>query len=211
MDHHPAEQEWVSLSIIDTERIATAELIFDLFHYLKANITIKIARALYTAILSDSGSFRFYKTSASTFRMAAELVQAGVEPSEMYSLVYETAKANQLRNWGKLLANLNREQDRSWLVISKDFMHSSRMGLDEFDGLIDIIRRDGQANIFVVFVEKEANEILVGLRSKNGVDVGSVARSLGGGGHYYASGFTSSRSLDETIQVTLNKLKSVEI
>ncbi len=208
IDHHPIEQGWTDVAVVNVERIATAELIFELFKFLQAEITFPIALALYTAILSDSGSFRFFKTDAFTFRMAAELVEAGVEPAKVYSLVFETAHTNQLRSWGTLLAHIKREEDRSWLIVSREFMRSNGLQLHEVDGLIDIIRRDEQANVFIVFVEKEADEILVGLRSKDSFDVGSTARAFGGGGHFHAAGFTSDHTLDETVIRTLNRIKA---
>ncbi len=208
IDHHPMEQSWTDVAVIDAERIATAELIYDLLKYFRAEITPAIALALYTAILSDSGSFRFFKTGAATFQMAAELVEAGVEPAKIYSLVFETAHTDQLRSWGALLAKIKRKESLSWLIVSKEFMQSSGLQLHEVDGLIDIIRRDNLANVSIVFVEKEANEILVGLRSKESFDVGSIARFFGGGGHFHAAGFTSSYTLDKTVEMTLEKIKA---
>lgn len=208
IDHHPMKQGWTDIAVVDAGRIATAELIYDMIKYFRAEITPAMALALYTAILSDSGSFRFFKTGAATFRMAAELVETGVEPAKIYSLVFETAHTDQLRSWGALLAKIKREEDRSWLVISNAFMRLSGLQLHEVDGLIDIIRRDNLANVFIVFVEKEANEILVGLRSKDSFDVGNTARSFGGGGHFHAAGFTSSFSLDKTVKMTLEKIKT---
>lgn len=208
IDHHPLDPGWTDVAVVDAGKIATAELVFDLLKFLRAEITYAVALSLYTAILSDSGSFRFFKTAASTFRMAAELVEAGVEPAKIYSLVFETAHTNQLRSWGALLARVKREDERSWLVVSSAFMRTNGLLLHEVDGLIDIMRRDNLANVFIVFVEKETNEILVGLRSKNSFDVGKTARLFGGGGHFHAAGFTSAHTLDETVTMTLEQIKA---
>ena len=211
IDHHPLNQEWTEISICDTDRIATSEMIYELFKFLNAPIDLKMATALYTALLSDSGSFRFYKTSADSFRMAAELVQIGAEPSEIYSHVFETARTDQLKAWGILLSNLQKGPECTWLIVSNKFLLENKLELHEIDGLIDIIRKDQQANAFALFVEKETNEILVGLRSRDGVDVGLIARSFGGGGHYHASGFTSTKNLQETVEHTINKITSFKI
>lgn len=203
IDHHPVEKGWADLAITDTGRIATAEMIFEIFEQLKADITRPMAVALYTAILSDSGSFRFTKTGASTFKMAARLVQAGVEPSELYGRVFETARREQIMAWGSLLSTLQRKGPVSYIKIDKEFIQKRQMPLHEFDGLIDIMRKEQDASVFIVFIEKEHDEILVGLRARNGVDVGQVARQFGGGGHYHAAGFTSYQNLENTVKFTL--------
>lgn len=203
IDHHPAKQEWTQIALIDTQRIATAEMIYDLLKFLKADISIEIAIALYTAILSDSGSFRFFNTSPQTFQMAAELVDKGVEPADTYSKVYETARAGQLKAWGILLSKLQQSDGCTWIEVPQSFMSRHKLQLHEVDGLIDILRRENSAQVFMVIVEKERNEILVGLRSKDYVDVGKIARGFGGGGHFHASGYTSGLTLSETVQQTL--------
>ncbi len=209
IDHHPAKQGWAQIALIDTGRIATAELIYALLQFLNAKITTEIARALYAAILSDSGSFHFFNTGSDTFRIAAELVDKGVEPAEMFSRVFETARAGQLKAWGSLLSNLQRTDSCSWIEVSQEFMREHQLELHEIDGLIDIMRRDNGAKVFIVFVEKARDEILVGLRSKEKVDVGQVARDFGGGGHYHASGYTSTKNLSETVKQTLQVLQNI--
>ena len=204
IDHHPVKQEWCDLALVDEQRIATAELIFDLFKAGNWTISQTIAEALYTGILSDSGSFRFFKTDHRTFRMASELAAAGVEPSLMYSRVFEVARIGQLRAWGALLSGLNQQGICTWLAISKSFMQKHKLELHEIDGLIDIMRREQTAQVFIVFVEKEQNEILVGLRSKGDFNVGFIARRFGGGGHFHASGYTSEKALQPTIKQTLD-------
>jgi phosphoesterase RecJ-like protein len=204
IDHHPVQQEWCDLALIDEQRIATAELVYDLFKEAHWPITLPMAEALYAGILSDSGSFRFFKTDARTFRMASELVEIGVEPSLMFSRIFEVARLGQLRAWGELLAGLNQQGVCTWMAISKSFMQEHKLELHEIDGLIDIMRRETTSQVFVVFVEKEADEILVGLRSKGDFNVGVIARSFGGGGHFHASGFTSKNNLQKTIGETMN-------
>ncbi len=204
IDHHPVRQEWCELALIDEQRIATAELIYDLFKQGNWPLTFPVAEALYTAILSDSGSFRFFKTDARTFRMASELVGMGVEPSLMFSRAFEVARLGQLRAWGELLAGLNQQGHCTWVAVSKPFMQKHKLELHEIDGLIDIMRRENTSQVFVVFVEKEPSEILVGLRSKGNFNVGIIARRFGGGGHFHASGYTSGTNLQDTITQTLD-------
>lgn len=209
IDHHPFKARWIDLSIVDTQRVATGELIYQFFKYCGIPLNREIARALYTAILSDSGSFRFQRTDAFTFQMAAELVQLGIEPAEMYGHVYENGNQSQLKAWGHILSNLQSKGQIAWLVVDNRIMKNFHISLEEIEGIIDIIRKDREAMIVLVFVEKADAEILVGLRSKNGFDVGSLARQFGGGGHYNAAGFTAHRKLDEVVEETIEAINQI--
>lgn len=206
IDHHPLEPQWVDLSIINTQKVATAELVYEYLKYAGVPLTEYIAQALYTAILSDSGGFRFQKTNQETFSMAADLVKAGANPVRLFSSVFENGRKSQLRAWGKLLSMMDSAGKISWIEVSKNFMKEHDIYLEDIDGIIDIMRKDKDAAVMAVFVEHKRNEILVGLRSKNGVDVGKIATELGGGGHYNAAGFTSVNTLDKTIEFTTKRL-----
>lgn len=207
IDHHPIKGEGMDFCLTDTSRIATAEIIYDFLKHVGAEIDYPMAEALYTAILSDSGSFRFQGTSRFTLQMAADLLGLGIEPSELYSRVYEQAEHRQLRAWGELLYSSHNDGFISWVAVSEKWLKKWDFSLDKLDGLIDIMRRDKEATVFAVFVEKEAQETIVGLRSKNGFDVGNIARRMGGGGHYHASGFTAAKALEEVIGETIDLIE----
>jgi len=207
IDHHPIVAEGMDFCLVDTKRIATAEIVYDFFRYVQAEIDHPMAEALYTAILSDSGSFRFQGTSQFTLQMAADLLGRGIEPSELYSRVYEHAEHRQLRAWGELLYSSHSDGFILWVAVTQEWLRKWGFSLDKLDGLIDIMRRDSEATVFAVFVEKDAQETIVGLRSKNGFDVGEVARLMGGGGHYHASGFTAAKTLNTVISETMELIE----
>lgn len=209
IDHHPFKARWIDLAIVDTQRVATGELIFQFFKYCGILLNQNIAQALYTAILSDSGSFRFQRTDAFTFQMAAELVKIGIEPAEMYGHIYENGNQSQLKAWGHILSNLQSKGPISWLVVDKRIMKNFNISLEDVEGIIDIIRKDREAMIVLVFVEKSDSEVLVGLRSKNGFDVGSLARRFGGGGHYNAAGFTAHSNLEDVVEETIEAINQI--
>ncbi|HHJ51955.1 MAG TPA: bifunctional oligoribonuclease/PAP phosphatase NrnA [Caldithrix abyssi] len=207
IDHHPIQPEGLELCLVDTDRIATAEIIYQMLSHWQAEIDQPIATALYTAILSDSGSFRFQGTSHSTLQMAAELIKKGLDPSEIYSHVYETARHQQLKAWGEALCRMQSDGFVSYVAITGQWLKERNLSLKDLDGLIDIMRKDGQATVFGVFVEKNRDETIVGLRSKNGFDVGALARAMGGGGHFHASGFTANLPLEQTVERTLSLME----
>jgi len=210
IDHHPIRETGLELCIVDSKRIATAEIIYLYFLQQQVKISLPMAEALYTAILSDSGSFRFKGTGAFTLEMAARMAALGVDPAQIYTRIYEKASHQQLRAWGQLLAEMQSDGFFVWAVVSRKFLDEHQLTLEEIDGLIDIMRKDGRAGVFAVFVEKTPREILVGLRSRNGVDVGLLARSFGGGGHLNAAGFTAEKSLQEVISETRIALKKMQ-
>jgi phosphoesterase RecJ-like protein len=209
IDHHPFDSDWIDLGIVDKERVATGELIFQYFQVNNIPISAVMANALYTAILSDSGSFRFQRTDAYTFKMAATLVKAGADPVKLYGYIYENGTQHQLRAWGEILKNIQSRNKLYWLSVSKELLDSYKISLEEIDGIIDILRKVKEAQIVLVFIEKSKNEIIVGLRSKNGFDVGEFARKFGGGGHHHAAGFQRSNSLQNVIDTTVEEIEKV--
>ncbi len=208
IDHHPDMCEKVDLKIIDVERIATCEIIYEFFKQQQIEISNEMALALYTGILSDSGGFRFEGTSERTLAIAAELAQKNIDPAWVYRQVYEYSSKDQLRFWGHVLSSLQSEGIIDWAVVPKETLQKFNVTIEEMNGLIDIIRRDASAQIFAMFVEKRNGQVMVGLRSKNGFDVGHVARLFGGGGHFHAAGFSSNLPLGQVVKQTLEKIKS---
>ena len=209
IDHHPDMCEQVDLKIIDVERIATCEIIYDFFSSQQIEITQEMALALYTGILSDSGGFRFEGTSDRTLRIAAELAKKNIDPAWVYRQVYEYSNKNQLRFWGHVLSGLQSDGIIDWAVVPKETLQQFNVSLEEMNGLIDIVRRDAAAQVFAMFVEKKDGQVMVGLRSKNGFDVGSLARQFGGGGHFHAAGFSSQSDLQQVVSTTLSKIKAL--
>lgn len=209
IDHHPINDALLDLCIVDEGKVATGEIIYAYLQFVGAEIDLEIARALYTAILSDSGGFRFHRTGSFTFRMAAHLVECGVDPVEIYSRLFEAGSQKQLKAWGKLLTRVNLDRELSWIVVDRQILKKYHLSIEEIDGLIDLMRKSNQASVFIVFVEKSEDEVLVGLRSKNGVNVGRFAATFGGGGHYHAAGFSAFKPLNQVVDETIRKLRKI--
>jgi bifunctional oligoribonuclease and PAP phosphatase NrnA len=209
IDHHPFESDWIDLDIIDKERVATGELIFQFFQINDIPVSPEMAKALYTAILSDSGSFRFQRTDSFTFKMAAALVEAGADPVELYGQIYENSSDKQLQAWGEILMNIQSKDKLSWLSVPKELFENYQISMEEIDGIIDVLRKVKQAQVVLVFVEKAEDEVIVGLRSKNGFDVGDFAKQFGGGGHHHAAGFQKNDKLEAVIDETIGEIEKI--
>ncbi|MBN1408992.1 MAG: bifunctional oligoribonuclease/PAP phosphatase NrnA [Calditrichaceae bacterium] len=207
IDHHPFEGDWIDLDIVDTDRVATGEMVFQFFKINNILINPLMAKALYTSILSDSGSFRFQRTDAFTFNMAAALVEAGADPAELYGHLYENSTQHQLQAWGEILKNVQSRDKLSWLIVPNRLFAEYHISKEEIDGIIDILRKIKDAQVVLVFIEKSEDEIIVGLRSKNGFDVGEFARKFGGGGHKHAAGFQQNQALKDVINITVAEIE----
>ncbi len=210
IDHHPDACEEVDLKIVDTQPVATCEIIARFFEAQNLTITPQIALALYTGIVSDSGGFRFEGTSPETLAVAARLAERGIDPAWVYRQIFEYSNRNQLRFWGKILSSLESDGVIDWAVVSQKTLKEFNVSVEELNGVIDIIRKDAQAKVFVMFVEKENRQVMVGLRSKDGFDVGQIARNFGGGGHFHAAGFTAEEPLDKVVEKTLTIIRQAE-
>ncbi len=209
IDHHPIKDDEYDMKIVDSEKVATAEIIYDIFRKWGKDISKPMAEALYSAILSDSGSFRFQGTSAHTMDMAARLIEAGADPVQIYAHIFESATIKQLRAWGDALTRMRSDGLFAWISIRQEWLEERRLSLEEVNGLINIMRQDRKNSVFAVFVEKNAHEIMVGLRSKNGINVGRLARQMGGGGHFHAAGFTANKPIDEVVEETIKLVASL--
>ncbi len=210
IDHHPDACEEVDLKIVDTQPVATCEIIARFFEAQNLTVTPQIALALHTGIVSDSGGFRFEGTSPETLAVATRLAERGIDPAWVYRQIFEYSNRNQLRFWGKILSSLESDGVIDWAVVSQKTLKEFNVSVEELNGVIDIIRKDAQARVFVMFVEKENRQIMVGLRSKDGFDVGQIARSFGGGGHFHAAGFTAEEPLDRVVEKTLAIIRQTD-
>jgi phosphoesterase RecJ-like protein len=209
IDHHPLRCPQDGICLVDTQRIATAEILYRYFKQFQIAIDQEMAVALYTAIVSDSGGFRFQGVSSFTFSMAAELTALGVDPSVIYRRLFETSYHHQIRAWGEILQGMRQQENISYAIVTRELMQRYQIGPDELDGLIDFMRKDGGSEVFMVFVEKEAQQTQVGLRSRNGYNVGRIAENLGGGGHFHAAGFTIAAGVNAAVQRTISEVNAV--
>lgn len=191
IDHHPDAVGRGEADVLDSAAAATGLLVWDLLPLLGVQPDDRMASCLYTAVLTDTGRFSYSNTSAATLRSAADMVEAGAHPHDIYTLVYEnrSAGAQQLvgRTLGRVtLANGGRVA-YSWIT-TEDFAETGALP-EEAENLIDFVRALG--GVDVVFLAKVNGSTVRGnLRAKTDVDVSAVARLLGGGGHRAAAGFT---------------------
>jgi phosphoesterase RecJ-like protein len=211
IDHHLSGKSFANLNWIEPHAAATAELIFRLARELGAAVTPEIASCLYTALLTDTGSFMFQGTSEHTFDVARELVLAGADPVRAARAIYFAHSPAKLRLLGEALRNLRQDGNVAWVWVSSEQMSRSGAREEDCEGLVNYVLSIGEVEVAIFFREIESGRFRVSLRSKGGVNVARVAESFGGGGHECASGCAVGGPLDAAVEQVLRQIRSSSV
>ena len=200
IDHHvPQDEPAGEIVVSDTTACATGELIFDIARVLGLEITAPIARAIYVAILSDTGGFKFSNTSPRCHAIAGQLLAAGVEPEEMYRRIYASVSVGRLHLLRDALATLEVDGDHglAWIALPAGALEKYAVRPEELDGLAEHPRSVAGTRMAVFFRDLGHGKVKVSFRSTGEVDVNAFARQFGGGGHAKASGALIAGTLAE--------------
>jgi phosphoesterase RecJ-like protein len=177
---------------VDPLASATGELVGELAEANGWEIPPLVAQALYVAILTDTGGFRFSNTRPRVLRMAADLLESGVDPEQIYLQVYANAPEGRQRLLAEALQTLvvEREVGLSWITIPPGSMERHRVSADDLDGVVEYARSVEGVRMALLFREIAQGRIKVSLRSVGDVDVADFAKPFGGGGHRKAAGLS---------------------
>jgi bifunctional oligoribonuclease and PAP phosphatase NrnA len=206
IDHHHDNTRFGTVNLVDVEASSTAEIVFDLIDELGVELTPEIATALYVGLVTDTGKFMYENTDSRSHRMAAALVDAGVDVNEIYRRLYEHAPLEKLKLIARALEKIELHDDGSIAVtyISNEDYEATGGSEVLTEGIIDHLRTiDGTAVAAVVRdqAEKGRAKRKASLRSTDGrVDVSAIAREQGGGGHQRAAGFGTDLPYDEVVE-----------
>ena len=210
IDHHAGHRDFGDISWVEADRSSTAEMIFDLALALDADISYNAAYSLYTAIVSDSGSFKYESTSAYTFHVASHLLNRGVIPSEVAGKLFDNYSANRLRLLEKVLGSLELYFEGQIAVVTatNEMFEASGAQREDTEEFINLPRAVGSVKVTAFLKETLDGYIKVSLRAKGECDVAQVALKFGGGGHRNAAGYrVKDRTLAEVSEELLLELK----
>jgi bifunctional oligoribonuclease and PAP phosphatase NrnA len=184
---------------LDPDAAATGELIFELATGNRWPITQAAARALYVAILTDTGGFRFSNTRPRTLRVAADLLETGVDPEKIYLEVYARAPEGRPRLFAEALQTLvvEPEYGLAWVTVPPGAIERLGVSSDDLDGVVEFPRSIEGVRMALLFREIAHGRVKVSLRSVGDVDVAAFAKPYGGGGHTKAAGLSLTGSLAE--------------
>lgn len=205
IDHHVSSDDLGGLVIKDTTAAATGELIFELAQALGAEIREEAATALYCAIATDTGWFRFPSTTSRTMHIAGQLIDAGAKPHVLYSLLYEQHSAARMRLTGRVLGRLMVDCDGrlAYLTVSReDFKETGAVPADTED-LVNASLQIGGTKAAFIAIEQPNQTVKVSFRGRVDTNVAVVAEQFGGGGHKQAAGATLPGSLAEALAKVL--------
>jgi len=209
IDHHQSNDGFGDISWIEPQRSSTGEMVFDLAEILGVTLSQQAAFCLYTAILTDTGSFRYETTSAHTFAVAGRLVQLGVRPQEVATKVFDNYTPGRLRLLDQVLSTLEiRDNGRiAFIEVSRIMYEKTGTTPDETENFINFPRSISSVEVAVFLKEIEDGRVSVSMRAKGGCDVAAIAAQFGGGGHRNAAGFRKRGSVEALRAALLPVLK----
>lgn len=212
IDHHiPSDDRAGEIVLADTAACATGELVYDLAVELGYEITPPVAKSLYTAILTDTGGFRFSNTTPRCHAIAAHLLATGLDPEEVYQRVYASAPVGRLRLLAEVLQTLgvDHEKGLTWLSMNAGALEHHNVRQEDLDGIVEHARSIAGTRMAVFFRDLGHGKVKVSFRSTGGVDVNAFARTFAGGGHARASGALIPGTLDDVRERVLAAARRV--
>jgi phosphoesterase RecJ-like protein len=198
IDHHPYSQDFGDIYYVDTQACATGVLIYRLLRAAGHCISADVATCIYTAILSDTGSFRYSNANPEAFQVAGELVGFGVDPWSIASGLYESQDEVRLRLLALALPTLRVSSCTLYasVAVTLDMYAATGATANDTDRFINYPRSIRGVEVAIFFRQLSKDCFKVGFRSKGNVDVGALARAMGGGGHHNAAGATVDGTLE---------------
>jgi len=208
IDHHATARPFGNVNWIDPNACATAEMIFRLAREAGVKISPEVATCLYTAVLTDTGSFCFHGTSEQTFALAQELVRCGADPVRIAHNVYFSTHISKMRLLGAALSNLHREGTLAWMHVDRAAMEICHAHDEDCEGLVNYALAIHGIEVALFFREQPDGRFRVSLRSKGKVNVAAVAEAFGGGGHECASGCAADGPLAAAVEQVAAQLRA---
>ena len=207
IDHHVSARPFANVNWIDPHAVATGEMVFRLAREAGTPFSPEIATCLYTALMTDTGSFMFQGTNEHTFALARELVLAGADPSHCARSIYFAHSVAKMRLLGEALRNLNTEGHVGWTWVTQQQMERCEAKEEDCEGLVNYVLSIGEVEVAAFFRELPGGRVRVSLRSKGKLDVARVAECFGGGGHECASGCSLDGPLAQAVRPVLEMLR----
>jgi phosphoesterase RecJ-like protein len=206
IDHHQAPEAYANVTFSDTRYGSTCEMIYDFIDAVSdvSCLDKTIATCIYTGIVTDSGSFKFPKTTGKTHRIVADLIDCGIENTEIHNLLFNNNTYESLQLLGKALQNMRvlKEHKTSYITLTQEELDVFNYKKGDTEGIVNYGLSIKDVVFTAIFIEnKEEGIIKISLRSLGDFDVNQLSRQyFNGGGHINAAGGKSMLSMEETIK-----------
>lgn len=209
IDHHITGSGIGDIIIQEPDAAATAEIVYRILKTNNVQIDRDIAEALYTAIITDTGSFRYSNTTPEVMAMASDLLNYGISSWDIAKEIYESEPKARILLLGKALSTLRFEKDDriAYMTLTLDTIRDTGATDDMTDQFVNYARSIKGVEVGLLFREVVGQKVKVSIRSKDEVDVASFALKFGGGGHKNAAGIILSEALDVSVKKIITALK----
>lgn len=205
IDHHQNPEDCFDYIFGNTDYSATGEIIYDFIKETKiVDLDYAIALQLYAAIMTDTGSFRFERTSPKIHYIAADLLQKGVVPIDVYDKIYDQFKVGRIKLLGNALSSiqLDETQQIAYMIVTQKMLNENNATEADVDGFVNYCLSIQNVMIGILFYELN-DGLKISFRSKGKIPVNLLAKEFGGGGHSNASG---TRLFNTTIEQIKNEV-----
>src|SRR5438045_3680647 len=213
IDHHSTTALFGTINWIDSTASAVGEMIYNLCKATGVRVTKETAECVYTALITDTGSFHYSNTSERTFKVASELVRAGVKPGKISQAVFANYPWSKLELLAEVLTTVKRDPSGrvAWLAQTQEMQERARATDEDGDGFVNYPMSCGDVEACAFFKETAPGIYRVSLRSKCDVNVARIAERFGGGGHRHAAGCSFQGTWEEAErQVVAQLVEAVE-
>ncbi len=209
IDHHRTNTKFAHINIIDQFISSTGELLFHILKQENKQISLKMAEFIYTAIITDTGNFAYSSTSSTTHRVAAELIDIGVDVSKIDNLIFNSKPISTVKAYIDCISNINFYHNNKLGIakISDEIIKRNDANISDIEGIVEFIREIDEIEVSCVLKEYSKDTTKVSLRSKNDVDVSEIAVKFEGGGHKKAAGFQINANLKDTELILVEELE----
>ena len=190
IDHHSTTEPFGHINWIDPTAGAVGEMIYNLAKALGVEVTKEIGDCIYTAILTDTGSFHFSNTTERTLKIASELVRRGVEPAKISQALFYSHPFSKIKLMGMVLSTIQRDESGhiAWVTVDHETMYEAGACDEDADGIVNYALSIDEVVAVAFFKELSSGIWRISLRSKGKNNVAKVAEVFGGGGHRNAAG-----------------------
>ena len=208
VDHHPESFSFGDISLVNPDVSSVGEIIYNMYQETGETISKEAAQALYISLVTDTGSFRYANTQASSHEAAAELIRTGyIDPYRIYSKLYERENFESTKLFGQVLSNIHEDDGIIWAEVPLDLFDEAGTDPRDLKAVLEYMRRIDLCKVAILFQQRSMDEVKINFRAKADFNLLSVVGEFNGGGHEKAAGATVEGSLEDVRSEVLSTLK----
>ncbi len=204
IDHHEFPESFADAEVIDTEKSSTGELIYDLLSEAKFKLDFDIALPLYVAILTDTGSFKYDRTTPRVHRIIAELIESGIDTKTVFREIYDQGTSNSIQLLGRALSSITQvcEGKVSYMTVKRSDLVETGTSEEDVEGFVNYNLTIRGVEVGILFFELEEG-VKASFRSVSKIPVNKLAKEFNGGGHFHAAG---ARIIGQKLELSIREV-----